>query len=58
MILKKDRFDMWSRFLQYVLTCPGKTVPTVGDTVNGQSSGTTNWNEVGPTGAISPTKTT
>ena len=36
------------------LTFPGSTVPTDGETVIGAPSGTTNSNEVGPTGAISP----
>ena len=35
-------------------TLPGSMVPTEGDIVIGASSGSTNSNDVGPTGAISP----
>ena len=35
-------------------TLPGSMVPTDGDIVIGASSGSTNSNDVGPTGAISP----
>ena len=37
-----------------MLTFPGCTVPTEGETVIGAPFGTTNSNDVGPTGAISP----
>jgi hypothetical protein len=37
-----------------IITSPGWIVPTDGDIVTGAPSGTTNSNEVGPTGAISP----
>jgi len=38
----------------YQLTCPGRMVPTAGETISGTESGTQNSNEVGPTAAISP----
>lgn len=38
-------------------TLPGSIVPTDGDIVRGDPSGTTNSKEVGPTGAISPVET-
>ena len=38
-------------------TLPGSIVPTDGDIVMGASSGSTNSNDVGPTGAISPKMT-
>jgi len=48
-------YDINSYYVEYHTTCPGRTTPTAGETVIGTPSGTLNSNDVGQTGAISPT---
>lgn len=54
MIIEVYRLYSNTWHTQNEFTFPGKTVPTEGIIVTGESSGTRNSKEVGPTGAISP----
>ena len=54
LLQRRQKASIRGKGLKLVYTSPGCIVPTEGETVTGASFGTTNSNDVGPTGAISP----